>query len=210
MSKGEFDTRIPALLVGKATPVRRHLRSVLRRVFKEGSWSSVTPALDYIDIDEAPGWIQIHGPMNLLQGDNVVVWLTMEEVWNVGSTGPDSGYRDLKRILLEGLDHFWFALCLHSGSVFLPFSEERESDRPWVAREALPKMLRWWSVFCSLESRYSMGLPEPAYWPEWGALVVAFCRDLGVDDQELALLQSIDAISAGARIRQLVEAAEND
>jgi hypothetical protein len=188
---------VPTILIGKATPVRRRLRSVLRRVVKEGSWHNAANNLEYVDINQTPGWIQIHGPMNLLPGENVVVWLTMEEVWSAG----ESEYSRLRHLLLDGLDQFWFALCLHSAQVFLPFSEHRDPERPTVARQALPKFLRHWEQFCRLERRYSMGLPEPARWPEWGGCVRNLCRDLGKTDDELASLRASDPVSAGAMIR---------
>jgi hypothetical protein len=194
MNTDSSGVKIPSLLVGKATPVRKRLRSMLKRVFKEGTWANVAAELDYIDIADAPGRIQIHGPMNLLPGENIVVWLIMEEIWRFNRVASD--YHQIKMILLEGLDYFWFALALHSQNVFLPFVDVRQAERPTVARIALPKFLRWWDTFYSLEPRYSLGVLGPVYWPEWGALVRILCRDLGVDQRALDILRSVDAVAA--------------
>jgi hypothetical protein len=194
-------TEIPTFLIGKATPVRRRMRAAFKRVFKQGGWSQVIAGLDYIDIDDAPGWIQIHGPMNLLEGENVVVWLTMEEMWHSQPPEPDRTYEELKHILIEGLDYFWFALCILSVGLFLPFDEKREAEAPFVARKALPKLLRWWDEFCRLEPRFSWGLPQTAPWPTWGTLALCFCRDIGASDDDLAFLQSLDAVEAGEQMR---------
>jgi hypothetical protein len=115
-------------------------------------------------------------------------------------------YERQHAMTLSGLSSFWFSLtALVSAELIVLW--DKPDDQPRFAREAILKLLCWWPTFCSLNSRFSVGLVSgniDGKWPFWGAQVFRFLRTLDVADSEIEHLKGIAPDAAGHRIRELL------
>ena len=203
---------IPSCLIGTTREVDLRLKALAKRTVKLSDWGKAVAGMELVHIDNAPGKLLLDAPSPFFEkGDHVHLY-EMNQILMYATERPDrhEWYRTQRVMTLRGLDYFWFCLT-GLNSVDLIFLQDGTDDPQGFAREALPKLLRWWEKFSLLNKRFSVGLPEgvgtSGHWPFWGAQVYRFCRELGMSEQDLDTFEALDPMAAGRHVERWLKTA---
>ena len=197
---------VPAMLWGRHRDVVARCRPFVRRAVKAGSWEAAAAGAELVSLDERPGVLIWKGPSPLVGGDSMLLYPVLDLLVDA-CREPDQlrWYRKQRRMILGGLDRFWFCLGTLADTEWLIVCDESDDQKPAVAAAALPKLMRWWPDFCDLAPRFEWSVDLPVGWPLWGRKILSMCRSLGVPMVELEKTLNMSPPAVGDRIHRWIE-----
>jgi hypothetical protein len=141
---------IPEFLIGEYDVVRRRVHNISKRVLAGVSWSEILTESDAIPLETISGGIVVSCPYRQMQRkENIVTCTLFESLVEIGGDLPDrkTWYSRQADLIDQGLDYFWFALCLlAAGLDHLPFMTPPLSgalSRKSLSQRHLKKLFRW-------------------------------------------------------------------
>jgi hypothetical protein len=191
----------PVALVGAHRDVTRRWKPITHRAVKCGDWDAAIRNLEMRPIHDLSGSFITSGPIPFLPEDCILLYPVLDLLMPACESHDRSvWYATQRNLFLKGFDHFWFCLASLAPAEYLIFTENSDADAPNVAKIALPKLLRWWDVFCDLADRFYTPFGTPLKWTSWGGRALAFSGILGMPEQHIKSLYRSDPRTAGKQM----------
>ena len=181
----------PRILCGKHGDVKREWKKVCRKALRTGDWEIALKDVEFIPIEQTPGWFVLDGPSPLLreQGDCVLAYNVIIQMSDLvyemyrKKKDRDEMFQIMAPLVISESTHFWFALSLLGGMPTLlpPADDYCDNPKP-IARVLLANLLRWWPVFVELEDRFELWVPtdkKMPRWISWGGRALGLCYSWG-------------------------------
>jgi hypothetical protein len=193
----------PIALVGSHSDVIRRWKPITRRAVKDGDWRGAIGALEMCPIRDLEGAIVRSGPGPFLYERCVLLYPVLDTLAEACEQDDrEAWYGAQRNLIVRGFEYFWFCLASLAHARFLIVTARSDEDEANVARIALPRLLRWWEVFCELEGRFYTPTGAPAKWTSWGGKSLYFCKRLGMADADIQSLYALDSTTAGRRMTE--------
>jgi hypothetical protein len=199
---------IPAMLLGERRDVRRRCRRYLKRVANVGRWVPDQDFLEPVPVSQATRIELLFVTLDPPGAAVVRLPLFWEELINAvlaSSLGTQPNWAKLRRLTLDGLDVFWFALASLAGWPESP--DLLGPDRDRFNALALGKLLRWWPHLHQVGPKFSLG-GVAGRWPRWGDRAIRLAGHLagdeGADGPAVRRLQRAEPSQARQEIESIL------
>jgi hypothetical protein len=182
-SEGSGGGMIPLFLVGKYRHVRRQWGAAARRLLKGEPWAEVFSDQEYVSLDSIPFPLVVGGPLSEgLDDDEQVLLHPVFDYLTATARNNQKLLNEVRRVIHDGVEHFWFSLCLlGTGSTMHPPLEDEELERQ-DAIHILRHVIHWWPQMCRYDGRYLNGAAWflDMNWPQWARPIFRLCGTAGM------------------------------
>lgn len=205
---------IPAILQGTPAEVKRRCKTLARKIVKAGSMAKACAQLEMVPLDSVSGEIVLENAFGWAHGVNIYPCYLASEISGacfdaqegLSSEPQHDAFATRRRLLLEGLDYFWFALCAQNSNAYNGLRVDDKQERARNAALAVGKVLQWWPQFQTISSRLACRSIVNVHWTDsWGTLVRSLLNDMAISRDEVERIRTLDADAAATAIRQLLE-----
>jgi hypothetical protein len=162
---------IPSFLVGEFKDVQKAVKRAAKAAMSAGSWDGVLQGSKSVSLESCPkNIVTVCYLKRTPKIDGIIVY-TLFNALDIGGDYPDrlQWYEKQARLIDEGLDHFWFALCwFAAGMRTMPYMDPPllgSNHLRTISARHLRKFLNWAETFDEFRGRFinCEGDPCPSY-----------------------------------------------
>lgn len=194
---------IPVGLVAGCGASERQFKDIFRMAIALG-WEATAQRAHYIKLDQCIGEFVFHGPSVLSEAGDILLYVPCKVLQGLTRDQDHQlWFRKFANASLEAMPQFWFCLSYLAADVASPiYHRAKSEDAERLAENAIPQVLKWWSVFCKLSHRFTSGAGLRLGWPLWGNALLNLCLRLGMSDDLFAEVSSTAPSTAGSLIEK--------